>query len=258
VLNQAREALMNQWFTYSEIKRDFLTIAAFAFAYREGTRGFGYDSNLPPDKAEARWPVRRVWDDTLRNSVWSLREMPINRSHSSMTIDYRLKPDWSLSAFPRLPWKSVKDKQPVEYHMQGAFIYPIFEGHGNSSNFVWKDTAMPLILESNKRQRPPGGDYLYTYWMARWSGLIGDDSTRPPRDSAPNRQMSIGWVMAPPTSSSPKPSLIRFPDRPNPLTKSASSATTPTPRSNGLKSNSRTTEKREPWRICTASSTANR
>jgi hypothetical protein len=171
VLNQTRENLMDHWAQYAMAKRDFVTLAAYAFAYRFGTRGFDYDGSQGKEAAERNWKVRSLWDESFAKIPRLFREMPIERARFDLTIDHSIRSDFSISSSPRLPWKSVKEKQTIEYHVQGSEIYPWFELHGNSSNFAWKDSAFAFKTQTSKQQKLPGVDFLFSYWMAKWAGL---------------------------------------------------------------------------------------
>lgn len=156
-LNRNQEALVEQWRTYEDARRDFLTIAAFSF------KGSASPGNLSQ------------WEKRKHESIWGLREIPIHRSRYDVQYDYSLMPNWSLSAWPRLPWKSVNERNPVRYHMQGVYQYPLFEGLGYGNNYIWKESAFTIEGSSSSRVVEPGVDYLYSYWMARMSGLISPD-----------------------------------------------------------------------------------
>ncbi len=163
-----QRSLVLQWKDLRSTKRDFLTIAAHTFALKDGFKlknANELDDHLSPDELQAEW------DKSLTDSVWSLREIPINRSGYDLSFDYSLKPDWSISWWPKLPWKSVKDRKTVDIHIQGAYAYPLFESFGMYTNFIWKDQAFNYKGQSSKSIKAPGSDYLYMYWMMKYGGL---------------------------------------------------------------------------------------
>lgn len=171
VYHDSMKNLMLLWKDLSDTRRNLLTIAAYHFAIKDGFKlenADEYNDDFSKEKLE------KVWKNNLLDAVWGLREIPINRSRYDITCDYSLRPDWSLSWWPKLPWKSVKEKKPIEYHMQGAFAYPLFESSGIGSNFVWKDQPFEIRIGSQKTMRDPGADYLYTYWMAKSAGILSN------------------------------------------------------------------------------------
>ena len=162
-----RERLMDSWVTYEPAQRHLLTMAAYAFAYRHGVRGDNYREEFKDDSrfiaAMARMP-------------WGLREIPYPRPNVDVSIDHSLNPDWCLSPIPRLFWKAVnKPEPPVEYFYQGLVSYPIFEMNAFDSNFVWKDSAFVYRANHGKNLELTGVDYLYAYWLARYSGAPNVD-----------------------------------------------------------------------------------
>ncbi|MCM2349371.1 MAG: hypothetical protein NDI69_05065 [Bacteriovoracaceae bacterium] len=169
VLQGSMKSLMLQWKDMVESRRDLLTMAAYQFAVKNG---FKIKEANELNDGLAKDELKKIWQKSLTSSIWGLREIPINRSKYNISYDYSLKPDWSLSWWPKLPWKSVKEKQPIEYHMQGAYAYPFFESTGIGSNFIWKDQPFSYKGGSSKLMKDPGADYLYTYWMAKLAGLI--------------------------------------------------------------------------------------
>lgn len=169
VLHGSMKSLMLQWKDMVESRRDLLTIAAYNFAIKNG---FKIKEANELNDGHSKDDLKKVWSRSLTHSIWGLREIPINRSKYNISYDFSLRPDWSLSWWPKLPWKSVKEKQPIEYHMQGAYAYPFFETTGIGSNFVWKDQPFSFKGGSQKSMKDPGTDYLYTYWMAQLAGLI--------------------------------------------------------------------------------------
>lgn len=155
-----KKSLMANWQTYSPIRKDFLTVAAYTFAYS--------DKDMFPDDFD-----QEKWNKSFSRSLWSLRDIPSPRTSIAVTYDYRLRPDWCLSAWPDLPWKRLtKNVPPWEYHMQGAYDYPIFESMAFGSTYIWKDGAFAFTGSTSGGLPAPSGDYLYVYWMARLGKMI--------------------------------------------------------------------------------------
>lgn len=161
VRDTMRERLMDSWVTYEPIQRHLVTLAAYAFAFKHGTRG----SSFLSESSDARFNA------ALEKAPWSLREIPFPRPNVEVSIDHSLKPDWCLSPTPRLFWKAAnKPEPPVDYFYQGLYSYPVFEMNAFDSNFVWKDSAFIYKSNHTKGIELSGVDYLYAYWLARYSG----------------------------------------------------------------------------------------
>ncbi|MBL6991234.1 MAG: hypothetical protein ISR65_15730 [Bacteriovoracaceae bacterium] len=163
ILKKAREAFLDKWYTYAKTKRDLVTIAAYTFAYKAGDHRFGRKK-------------RKLWDQTLSQAVWSLRDFSFPQHRYNVAIDFSLRPSWCLSAWPRLPWKSIKKRQPVEYHFQAVEDFPLFQSLIFDTNFYWKDGPFSIKASGTALVKQPRADYLYAYWMARWSGLLTQDN----------------------------------------------------------------------------------
>lgn len=164
VYQDSMKNLVLLWKDLSDSRRNLLTIAAYNFSIKEG---FKLDNANEYNDSFSKEKLEKAWRDNLKDAIWGLREIPINRSRYDIAYDYSLKPDWCLSWWPKLPWKSLKEKRSIEYHMQGAYAYPFFESTGIGSNFVWKDQPFEIANGSQKTMRDPGTDYLYTYWLAK-------------------------------------------------------------------------------------------
>ncbi|KYG60751.1 hypothetical protein AZI85_12230 [Bdellovibrio bacteriovorus] len=160
--DKMRERLMDAWVTYQPARRHLLTIAAYGFAYRHGTRG----GDFRKESSEVRF------SEALRESIWGLREIPYPRPNLDVNIDHSLRPEWCMSPIPRLFWKSLKKPEPpVSYFYQGLYSYPVFELSAFSSGFLWKDSAFAYTESHNRGVEQAGVDYLYAYWLARYSGV---------------------------------------------------------------------------------------
>ncbi|MNT18377.1 hypothetical protein D3C72_1535800 [compost metagenome] len=90
-----------------------------------------------------------------------------------MSVDQSLNPEWSLSPIPRLFWKAAKKPEPpVSYFYQGLYSYPLYEVSAYQSAMLWKDSAFEYNVQAERGMEEPGVDYLYAYWLGRYSGLI--------------------------------------------------------------------------------------
>lgn len=169
IVEKAKKGLVLQWKDLALTKRDFLTIATYAFAIKDG---FDWSNANEFRDGYSTKKLKETWERDLFGALWSLREIPINRSKYDTSYDFSLRPDWCLSWWPRLPWKSITKKNPATSHFQGVDSYPLFESRGIGSTFIWKDHAFGYTSGSRKSMKAPGTDFLYSYWMAKLSGLI--------------------------------------------------------------------------------------
>jgi translation elongation factor EF-1beta len=172
LVRSAQSEIVKLWKDMAGTKRDFLTIAAYTFAIHNG---FDVKDANELNDGYKKKDLEQLWQKEFSNATTSLKEIPVNRSKYDTFYNYSFRPDWTLSWWPRLPWKSFKDKQPVEYHYQGVDSYPLFEGLGLGSNFVWKDQAFGYIGGSSKLNKAAGADFLYSYWMARTGDIISEE-----------------------------------------------------------------------------------
>lgn len=172
LVENSRENLVKLWKDMAGTKRDFLTIAAYAHAVKNG---FDVKDANEINDGYKKKELEALWQKEFSTALTSLKEIPVNRSKYDTFYNYSFRPDWTLSWWPRLPWKSFKEKQPVEYHYQGVDSYPIFEGLGLHSNFIWKDQAFGFSGSSSKTSRVGGADFLFSYWMARGAGMIDEN-----------------------------------------------------------------------------------
>lgn len=172
VLKDLRQRLINTWTIYEPAKRDFITIAANAFAVADPV-----ELNFPEGTAATEWIRKEKWKTSRADSVWSLREMPMVPARHQLHFDYRRKPEWCASAWPLRPWKMFVEDTTVEYHLQGAYNYPLFEGHAYETDIVWTsafmyDGAAGPDPKSKLDHQHGRFDFLHTYWLARLSGLV--------------------------------------------------------------------------------------
>ncbi len=161
IRNQMREQLMDSWVTYQPAQRHLLTLAAYEFAYKHGTRGGNFHSDSSEEK----------FSRALARAPWGLRDIPYPRPNLDVAIDRSLDPSWCVSPIPKLFWKVFKKWEPPEgYFYQGMYSYPVFEMDAFGSNMVWKDSAFRFKISHTKGEELAGVDYLYAYWLARYSG----------------------------------------------------------------------------------------
>ncbi len=160
IRDRVREQLMATWVVYSPAQRHLVTLAAFGFAYSHGARGESFKSESSDEKFKA----------ALGQAIWGLREVPYPRPNQEVQYDHSLSPDWCISPIPRMFWKPVSKPLPaIESFYQGLYEYPIFEKAGIDSNFIWRDGAFLYKGGRSRGVEYSGIDYLYAYWLARYS-----------------------------------------------------------------------------------------
>lgn len=163
IRDRLRERMIDEWVIYKPARRHLHTLATYGFAYRHGTRGntFRKESN------------EQEFQQRLAHSLWGLREIPYPRLvHGDISVDHSLNPEWCLSPIPRLFWKAVKNPEPpIEYFYQGMYDYPLFEQDAIDNNFIWKSAAFNYRQNHRSGTEYGGIDYLYAYWLARYSGM---------------------------------------------------------------------------------------
>lgn len=143
---------------YKKAHRDFLTIITYAFSPKAHS-----DTLFKYEAQEA---------------LWTLKEVPAPRKLGNAAVDLTKNPDWSLSAWPRLPWKALKGfkslKKDLDYDffVQGAYSYPHFETLAWQSTYLWKDAPFYLKFSAHPQVESFAADYLMVYWAARSSGLL--------------------------------------------------------------------------------------
>lgn len=143
---------------YKNAHRNFLTIMAY-----------NYSAKARQDSEYAK---------RAKEAVWALKEVPAPRFTGNAAAEFAKRSDWSVSAWPRQPWKAMqgfrklKDDPNVISLIQGAYAYPYFEGTAWSTTYFWKDIPFPTYFGSNKHTKSFSSDYLMLYWVSRSSGLI--------------------------------------------------------------------------------------
>ena len=169
-LKHFRQKLVDTWSIYEPARRDFITIGASAFAASDPVQ-----LRFPEGSKPQSWSRRDKWEASRALSIWALREMPYESSKHELCFDYRLKPEWCASAWPLRPWKMFVEDTTVEYHLQGAYDYPLFEGHAYDTDIVWT-SAFRYNGHCHPEHRHGRFDFLHTYWLGRLSGLIDESS----------------------------------------------------------------------------------
>ncbi len=113
------------------------------------------------------------------DSLFVLHEVPIKRNYPmAVEVDLEKWQDWSPSAWPLRPWKSVegmtkvKDDIDIKNHYQSAFSYPLFLTNGLRTTYLWKDLPFEVNYRSVPGTLPFAADYLILYWVAKDAGLL--------------------------------------------------------------------------------------
>ncbi|MDD4974953.1 MAG: hypothetical protein PHY93_11415 [Bacteriovorax sp.] len=156
--SSAEAKILDMAHAYKNAHRDFLTLIAYVFS---------------PKAREDQ-----EFSQLAHEALWTLREVPAPRFVGSATADLRKQPNWSMSAWPRLPWKALqgfrklKDNPNVADLIEGAYAYPNFESIAWSSTYMWKDIPFNIYYGSNKNVKPFSSDYLMLYWASRSAGLL--------------------------------------------------------------------------------------
>lgn len=165
-----RQKLFETWATYADVRRDFMTIAADAFS-----SGNNKVMNFPDGTTPANWGRKESWPLVREQSVWGLREFPVPDYKHSVSFNFMLKPDWCMSAWLHLPWKSLVEPKPLAFYYQGVYNYPLFEGQALDTDNAWT-SAFQYAGGSSPKHRNGRIDFLHVYWMGRLSGLIDSKS----------------------------------------------------------------------------------
>lgn len=158
---KAEKRLLSMHKIYKNAHRDFLTIMTYAFSRSA--------------KANADWKKM------AREALWTLKEMPVPRSFGNGEADLRKHSHWSMSAWPRVPWKllkgfrKLKDDANFVGRFAGAYSYPLFEAASFETTYLWKDMPFPVVAKSRSNIQNFSADYMVMYWAGRSSGLISAD-----------------------------------------------------------------------------------
>jgi hypothetical protein len=156
----AEEKLSDMYRIYKNTNRDFLVI--MTYAHNEKFR------NDPENRT------------AIQEALWGLRELPAPRNIGSAHVDLKKHPEWSVSSWPRQPWKALTgfrkliDGYDYSKLRQGVYAYPLFEGSAWDSTYVWKDRIYDPEHHWNGNMRTFSSDYLLVYWAARSSNLINE------------------------------------------------------------------------------------
>lgn len=159
-----REELLNQWLNFEDSDQHTLTLSALAFAYRHGVRS-------PLMK---KYIQEKSFSKALERARWGLRETPYPRPSLNVEIDRSLSPQWVVSPTPKGFWRESKFyKTAPEQLYQGLFSYPAFEQSAYVSHYAWNDSEFGYKVDHRKEFEESGADYLYAYWLGRYSTMIG-------------------------------------------------------------------------------------
>jgi len=116
-----------------------------------------------------------------QDAVWALREVPAPRTIGLAEANLKFHPHWSLSAWPRLPWKVMKGVGKIKENpnlaglLEGAYAYPQYEANILDSTYIWKDNPFDTYYKSEPHIQSFSADYLMMYWTSRASGLISEN-----------------------------------------------------------------------------------
>jgi hypothetical protein len=160
ILQKSDEKLFSMQQTYRPARRDFLTIMTYAYSKT---------ARKSPDFA-AR----------AQRALWTLKEVPAPRYVGTGSVDLALLSNWSLSAWPRVPWKALTGVRKLRTDLDfktfasGAYSYPQFEMNAWGSVYLWKDSPFTISYSASGDQRNFSSDYVLFYWVARTSGLVND------------------------------------------------------------------------------------
>lgn len=157
----AEQRLQEMHNIYKIAHRDFITLMVYA--------------NVDKAKLDEKFVA------DARDAVWALREVPAPRTIGLAEANLKYHPHWSVSAWPRLPWKvmngvgKIKDNPNLEALIEGAYAYPQYEANILDSTYIWKDNPFDHYYKSDPMLQSFSADYLLMYWMARASGLISEN-----------------------------------------------------------------------------------
>lgn len=156
----AENKLIDMYQLYKNTNRDFLMLMNWAYIPK-----FQKDPEI---------------QSNVREALWSLKEIPAPRSFGNAQAELSKHTHWSLSAWPRLPWKALsgfrKLKDDFDYRnlKQGAYSYPYFEGLAWNCTYIWKHSPYEPHYSSDSSVKTFSADYLLVYWASRASNIISD------------------------------------------------------------------------------------
>ncbi len=168
VTKEQRKELLYKWKDSIGTRRDFITIAAYTYAVSKGVKPEKGNERLD---SYSRKDVAKLWKEQFAEAVWYMREIPMYKKEYNILSDLSARPEFSISHWPYLPWKSAREKRDVQYHIQSATNYPQYEHKGFNSNFVMKDHPFSIAEQSWKNHKTAGADFVFLYWMSRYGGL---------------------------------------------------------------------------------------
>lgn len=167
IRDHLRKQLMEQWNTYAPAQRGLMTMLANEFSYKKSVMSEADSGTISSSEH---------FSSALAQAVWALREIPFPRPQQVVRIDHSLDKRWCVSPIPRDFWNNQrsKDVSPKDIY-QGGVGFPAFELSAFSSNFIWEESPFQYSLENNKGIEGLGVDYLYAYWLGRYSGVNYDE-----------------------------------------------------------------------------------
>lgn len=95
--------------------------------------------------------------------AWRLREHPFPKA--TIKVDHRVRPDFSMSPYPSLPWKN--DWTTTD-RTQALNSVPLFE----EALDIYRFRLEMKYQGDSRAARPPAPEYLVAYWFGRQRGLI--------------------------------------------------------------------------------------
>lgn len=101
--------------------------------------------------------------DAVEDARWRLREMPFPKS--TQNVDLRIRPSFSMSPYPSLPWKN--DWTTTD-RTQGLDGVPLFE----EAFDLYRFRLGNMRYRGETAARPPAPEYLVAYWFGRKHGLV--------------------------------------------------------------------------------------
>lgn len=108
------------------------------------------------------------------NVLWSLKEIPYPKPNLNVTIDHSYNSDWELSPVP----KNYKQKngaiESVDFYYQGLTSYPLYETIAYTENPLLQSPFTYSVTQAQGVETN-GVDYLYAYWLGRYTSVISEN-----------------------------------------------------------------------------------
>jgi hypothetical protein len=154
---EGEDRLFRIWKVMQKAHLKYLTVLTAAFS--------------PEALQEAEFRARLQYDLSV------FHEIPVPRNLGTSMSQVELRPEWSMSAWPRQPWKGLtgprqfKEDLDFSKFKHGAYTYPLYEGLAFSS-YMWKDPQAYISMSEKGNVRASYVDYLILYWSAKSARLI--------------------------------------------------------------------------------------